>query len=266
MCFTVEIDDKHFPDVYNFIGELNTSDILYMSNEYDISGYNDGGHCYRFEFDDVSIANVSRILAELIKNDYLSKYADNIIDINYCGVDDVDKNALISSILEYSDIHELNSLIYTFIHENMHIHLGGFVLFRMKDYLSNFEDEIDFAVDEYIEQRRYRDFVKFLKFFVDIQDSSFDEINVLIGSNGNYKLLDNNGIPIDKELLDSTYCEIAALDDDDGYIMLNDLISLAPKHITIHCRKTDEDEEPIKIIKEIFVGRVNICHNCTICC
>ncbi len=265
MCFTVEIDKKRFPDVSNFINQLDTADILYMSNEYDVLDDTGDCHCYRFEFDNDSLTAVSPILAELIKNDYLSTYADNIIDTNYYGVDRSDKKMVISCILKCIDTDEITSLITDFISENMHVHLGGFVLFRMKDYLACFEDEIDFAVDEYIQQRRYQDFVRFLKFFVDIQDPAVDEVNLLVGSSGDYRLLDSDGLPISKELLDSTYCEISALDDDDGYIMLNDLISLAPKHITIHCKFGDKSDEPIKIIKEIFAERVNFCHHCIIC-
>lgn len=265
LCFTVEIDDKHFPNVYQFIKELDDSDIIYMSNEYNVSTYNDGVHCYMFEFDDTSLQYVSPKLAELIKTDYLTKYSDVIIDTNYYGVDNNDKKILISSILDYSDVEGLSYLINEFIHENKHMHLGGFTLFRMKDYLSNFEDEIDFAVDEYIEQRRYCDFVKFLKFFVDIQESSFNKVNLIIGRKGEYRLLDENGTPISDELLDSTYCEIAALDNSEGYVILNDLISLAPKRITIHCKKNYENDETVKIIKEIFSGRVDICCECNMC-
>jgi len=265
LCFTVEIDDKHFPSVYQFIKDLDDSDIIYMSNEYNVSTYNEGVHCYMFEFDDTSLNSVIPILAELIKTDYLTKYSDTIIDTNYYGVDNNDKKILISSILDYSDIEGLTYLINEFITENRHLHLGGFTLFRMKDFLSNFEDEIDFAVDEYIEQRRYCDFVKFLKFFVDIQESPFNKVNLVIRNKGEFTLLDENGAKISDEFLDSTYCEIAALDNNDGYIILNDLISLAPKHITIHCKKKYENEETVKIIKEIFSGRVDICHNCYMC-
>ncbi len=264
LCFTVEIDDKHFPNIYSFISKLNTSEIIYMSNEYDMPTYSDSGCCYRFEFDNSSVNTISYILADLIKSDYLRKYADVIIDTNYYGIDSNDKKVLVSSIVDYSDTDELAYIIKSFIIENMHIHLGGFTLFRMKEYLSNFEDEIEFAVDEYIEQKRYNDFVKFLKFFVDIQASSFKKINIVIDKKGEYILMDENGIPIDKKYLDSSYCEIAALDDDE-YVMLNDIISLAPKFITIHCKKKNENIEPVKMIKEIFAGRVNFCNGCNLC-
>ncbi len=264
MCFTVEIDKKQFPDVSGFINQLDNADILYMSNEYDISDDIGDCICYRFEFDDGALSTVSPFLAELVKKDYLNAYADNIISANYYGIEGNDKKAVIAELLDGIDTDELTLIINEFLAENMHIHLGGFVLFRMKEYLAEFENEIDFVVDEYIQQKRYRDFVRFLEFFVDNQESAFDAVNLLITGN-DYLLLDGDGNPISEELLDSTYCEISALEDDDGYIMLNDLISLAPKHITIHCKFSDINEDPVKIIREIFTGRVNFCHHCSIC-
>lgn len=236
-----------------------------MSNEYDLSDDENNGQCYRFEFDNNSADEVSSLLAELLKNDFLSQYADNIIDTNYCNVSKDDKALIISDILRCVDSYKLSELIRDFINDNMHIHLGGFALFRMKEYLSDFEDEIDFAIDEYMQQKRYRDFINFLKFFIDIQEPAVDKINLVIEKNGDYRILDGEGVPISEEILDSTYCEISTLDEDDGYIMLNDLISLAPKSITVHCGHSIEEYDTLKIINEIFEGRVEVCHHCKIC-
>ena len=265
LCFTVEIDRKRFPDVSDFTVALDKFDVLYMSNEYDLSEDENDGICYRFEFDDNSLDTVSFLLTELVKNDFLCQYADSIIDTNYCNIDKNDKDIVISDILRCADSHKISVLIRDFINENMHIHLGGFVLFRMKEYLSDFEDEIDFAIDEYMQQKRYQDFINFLKFFIDIQEPTVDKINLVIEKNGDYRLLDADGVPISKDILDSTYCEISTLEEDDGYIMLNDLISLAPKSITVHCGYSGENYDTIKIINEIFDGRVDVCHHCKIC-
>jgi len=265
LCFTVEIDKRQFPDAADFINRLEENNVLYMSNELNIANHEKDCVCYRFEFDDYSLRCVSKVLADIVKFNHLYSFANSIIESNYTGIGENGKKSIISSVLKFADIEEIISLIYDFIFINKHIHLGGFVLFRMKDFLKSFEDEIDFAVDEFIEQQRYRDFVRFLKFFVDIQDCSFEKINLLIHKNGNYLLLDDKGVPISKELLDSTHCEISALENCDSYLVINDLISLAPKNITIHCRIDAETEEPIKIIKEIFSHKVNICHCCSIC-
>ncbi len=265
MCFTVEIDKKRFPGVSDFIRRLDTEDILYMSNEYDVLSGCKNKMCYRFEFDNTAVQAVSRILSELIKNDYLRAYADNIIDINYCGLDTAERASVVSNILKMSDTEQIALLLESFISNNNHVHMGGFVLFRLKDYLGEFEDEIDFAVDEYIQQKRYRDFVKILRFFVSIQDSVFDSINVVVKNEEKYCLLDNNGNPINKDLLDSTYCELASINEDNSYIMLNDIISLSPKHITIHCRKSDLGRDYIKVIQEIFGSKIKFCHKCNMC-
>ena len=134
----------------------------------------------------------------------------------------------------------------------------------MNVYVNEFEDEIDFAVDEFIKEKKYRDFVSFLKFFIDIQDSVLEKVNLILLDDGKYYLLDENGVPVKKELLDSTYCEISAFDDE-SYIMLNDLVSLAPAYLTIHCNSNDEKEENVKIIRDIFSDRVELCHKCAIC-
>lgn len=265
LCFTVEIDRKRFPDISDFTAKLDKSDVLYMSNEYDLSVNEEYGLYYRFEFDDNSVDKVCSFLAELIKNNYLSEYAEYIIDANYCNVGKEDKTCVISDILRCVDCYKLSVLIRDFVKENKHIHLGGFALFRMKEYLSDFEDEIDFAVDEYMQQKRYREFINFLKFFIDIQEPAVDKVNLVIEKNGDYRILDADGIPVSKDILDSTYCEISTLDEDEGYVMLNDLISLAPKTITVHCGYSSEEYDTIKIINEIFDGRVEVCHHCKIC-
>lgn len=264
LCFTVEIDENCFPSIKYLFQKLEENDILYISNEYDCSYDNNECICYRFEFDDSSVSPVSALLAEIVKMDYLRIYANKIIDNNYFEISGVDKSQIVSELLKCVNTKTIASRIYKFILENMHIHLGGFVFFRMKDYLTDFEDEIDYAIDEHIRRKKYREFVEFLKFFVEIQDSEFDEINVVIDRYGDYTLKDGNGNKINKELLDSTHCEISIMEDD-NYILLNDLVSLAPKHIVVHCSIESELSRKTQAIIEIFGSKVDICRECSIC-
>ncbi len=265
LCFTVEIDKKQFPDATDLIDSLQDEKIFYVSSmtehKFDLSD----NVCYQFDYDERSIGAVSNVLAEIIKLNYLNNYADAIIESNYIAIDQQYRKEIIHSVLKYADTDHIVSLIKDFITINKHIHLGGFVLFRMKNFLDLFDDEIDFAIDEFIEQQRYRDFVKFLRFFVDIQESTFDEINLLIRRNGKHLLLDKNANPISKDLLDHTHCEISTLENDNSYLVVNDLVSLAPKHITIHCRADLATDDLIKTIKEIFTDKVDFCHHCNIC-
>lgn len=255
MCFTVEIDKKRFPDVEEFIKQLDCFNVLYMSNEYNVSHNAPDTECYRFEFDDKYRTTVCTLLAELIKTDYLKFYADNIIDINYFGLDKSEKRRLVEDVVKSADIEGVKANVSEFLTKNKHIHLGGFALFRMRKFISEFEDEIDFAIDEYMQKQQYAEFVKFLKFFVNMQEPEYGEVNLVIRGRS-YALLNENGEKIDENLLDSTYCEFADFEDNE-YIMLNDLISLSPFHITVHCSPEDADGESVNIIKEIFGSRVD---------
>lgn len=265
MCFTVEINTCQFPAAAVLINNLQDNGIYCMSSRSGTCLNLKETICYSFDYDNHTVDCVSHTLADIIKQDYLNGYAHSIILSNYVGIDENGLNSIISSVLKYSDTELIISLLKEFLASNNRIHLGGFVLFRMRRFFETFEDEIDFAVDEYIEQQRYNDFVKLLKFFVEIQEPAFDEVNLIVKRNKNHILLDKNAVPIDKALLDHTHCEISTLADCDSYFIINDLISLAPKHITIHCKADLEDDEAVKIIKEIFEDKVKVCYHCDIC-
>lgn len=266
MCLTVEIDEKQFPDAASFFDRLNNHKILFVTNRQLKEHLNNPNVCYKIEIDsEKSLQIIGTVLAELIKHNYLTKYAESIIKTDYISVNINDRADVINNILQFTDIVGISELICEYIKSNRHMHLGGFVLFRMKDFLRSFEDEIDFAVDEYIEMQRHKDFVRFLRFFVSIQESEFDEINLVLLKNQKYYLLDGNGVPISKNLLDSTHCEISTLEDNSSYLMINDLVALAPKHIILHCNKDDIYSDVPSLIKEVFYGRVSVCHSCKFC-
>lgn len=226
-----------------------------MSNEFNFSHRQSESKCYRFEFDEKYRYNVSSLLAELIKTDYLKFYANSIIEVNFSALNKCEKKKIIDGLIEHTNIESLVDSIDEFLQETHHIHLGGYALFRMKNFILKFEDKIDCAIDEYIQKQQYLEFVKFLKFFINMQEPEFGEVNLVV-KDGEYDLLNENGERIDKKLLDSTYYEFAALEDS-KYIMLNDLISLSPVHITVHCTADETKEEAVCIVKEIFGNRVD---------
>lgn len=258
MCLTVEIDEKQFPHAHSFFERLNDCNIRYVNSKENL--------CYKIEIDtEKSLKIVSNTLADIIKHTYLTKYAENIIKTDYFAVSICDREGIVDSVMEYTDICEISDLIFEYAKANPHIHLGGFVMFRMKDFMRSFEDEIDFAVDEYVEQQRHKDFVKFLKFFISIQESEVEKINLILLNNYKYYLLDGNGKPISKNLLDSTHCEISNLEDNSAYLLINDLVALSPRHIVIHCGADDLKGEIPSLVKEIFDTRVSTCQNCLLC-
>ena len=96
------------------------------------------------------------------------------------------------------------------------------------------EEIIDKVVEEYMVEKEYKEFVKLLKYFVDIQESKIDKINIYIHEGGGYVLKDGYGNDIFNEFMkELSECKIdteAKIED----IIISGLITNAPKQVIIH--------------------------------
>ena len=79
------------------------------------------------------------------------------------------------------------------IEENNEINISGFLTFRTKELKKDLECIVDKVVEEYMVEKEYNEFIKLLKYFVEIQESKVDEVNILIEKNGDYYLRDEEG-------------------------------------------------------------------------
>ncbi|MBM6839415.1 putative sporulation protein YtxC, partial [Clostridium saudiense] len=90
-------------------------------------------------------------------------------------------------------LNKVNSIIEKIkecLEENEEINIQGFITFRMKELRQGIEDIIEKVVEEYMVEKEYKEFVKLLKYFVDIQESRIDEINIFIQDGGGYIIKD----------------------------------------------------------------------------
>ena len=125
------------------------------------------------------------------------------------------------------------------------------------------EDVVDEAVNFYIVEKEYLEFVSLLKLYISSQGSNIDVIH-LIYSDENSILLDSNKniIPFSEDLLKTKYLSDISFSKND-YI-LNTLLNLLPKKIYIHIIHNYIDEF-INTLSLIFENRVVICEDCDIC-
>ena len=49
----------------------------------------------------------------------------------------------------------------------------------MKDYIEQLEESVDKAIDEYLMDKEYREFIKLLRHFVDLQEPKRDVVNIV---------------------------------------------------------------------------------------
>lgn len=165
-------------------------------------------------------------------------------------------------------MNKMNSIIEKIkncLEENSEININGFIRFRMRDLREDIENIIDKVIESYMVEKEYREFIKLLKYFVDIQESKIDEINIFINEAGNYFIKDKDKKDIFnefmKELVECRMDNDAKMED----IIISGLITNAPKKVIIHGKKNCLNKEFIDTIENVFENKVSFCDGCPLC-
>ena len=152
--------------------------------------------------------------------------------------------------------------IVNYLIENNSILIDGYMRFRLREYLYLVDISIEKAIFELESEKEYTEFLGMLQYFVNIQESKLELVNVIIKDN-DYFLLDIDDNILEKGLLDDVdelyYDEVSKAD-----LLVSSLIVISPRELVIHVEKNKE-KELISIITEVFGDRVNICHGCEKC-
>ena len=151
----------------------------------------------------------------------------------------------------------------SYILENKSIFLDGFLNFRVHNYKAVLNDIVKEAVNTYIVEKEYLEFVSLLKLYIASQEPKHNVIH-LIYTNSDAILLDENKNIINtaenfnkaKFLSDITFSS-------NDYV-LNSLLTLLPKKIYIHLIDKEIDEF-INTLILIFDKKIDLCLDCNIC-
>ena len=127
-----------------------------------------------------------------------------------------------------------------------------------ENYSHELEKQVDIAVNQYLVEKEYLEFVSLLKMYVNSESSTIDIVH-LIYDTTNPTLLDKNKkiIKTDINLSNAKYLSDISFSSCD--MILNTLLNLLPKKIYIHLKNQDDDEF-INTLKLIFDDRVHLCY------
>ncbi|SHE84630.1 putative sporulation protein YtxC [Caldanaerobius fijiensis DSM 17918] len=217
---------------------------------------------------------MANILADIIMKHWEIKFIDRIIYKNYnyfsseerfnilknvyniLNEDDVDfywiskKAQIVNAMLEYLKTNDI-------------LNLEGFINFRLKDYINGLYDVVDKAVDDYLVEKEYNEFIKILKYFAELQEPQYDAVHVLVSDDMHYVLLDNSYKEIHDSLIESRgYLDRESNGED---VLISSLITIAPGKIYFHCSETFNNHNFMNTLKNIFSNKINICTGCDIC-
>ena len=113
--------------------------------------------------------------------------------------------------------------------------------------------------------REYKEFIRLLRYFVDIQEPKYDTIHVIAGFEDKYILLDEKKGEITNECIQEFVNEIQDGEINYDDLLVSTLITFAPRKIVIHCTGQIKNKELLETIKNVFSGKVFICNGCETC-
>ncbi len=250
---------------------INIDNICFSSNKF--KNYKNVIIHYTGKDDFKFISEISSILSCLVLEKMEEKILKNLIFKNYFYFDSIERRKILDLCLDissedFSDYFEqkleylCNSFSdYLTTHKNLV--LSGFVNFRLPKYFSILENIIDEAVNMYMFEKEYLEFISLLKLYINSQKPNCNTVH-LIYIKDNPILLDENKniINITDDLSRVKYLSDISFSTND--FILNTLLNLLPKEIYIHIIDNYVDEF-LTTINLIFENRVKICTDCNIC-
>jgi putative sporulation protein YtxC len=218
------------------------------------------------------------VIAELILNCWEKVLLWEIVRESYYYFSEDDKKVIVEHIMQYLSRREgcleqgpINYLrrknkvlqkLLGFLHNNNHLVIDGFIKFRLKDYLSELRDASDKAVDDFLIEREYEEFIQLLKHFVEVQEPRTDLVHVLLKAEGGFKLFDAQMKVIRSDYLEGFIIDLVDREASCEDLLISALITVAPKKIIAHLRYNDNAFETIK---SVFTSRVDKCPGCSLC-
>ncbi|HHT49733.1 MAG TPA: hypothetical protein GXZ98_10645 [Firmicutes bacterium] len=168
----------------------------------------------------------------------------------------------LTSADEKERIKRVQKEVGSFLSENNAIFLEGFFRFRLKDYFSELKENLEEAIDQLLADKEYQEFIKLLRYFVEIQEPKILEVHVLFYSKEKFRLLDEEEKPLEQEYLLKVLGDLK----DEGLkyedLLLSALITLSPQRIILH---HSDKTNIVNTILNVFTGRVTFCRDCELC-
>lgn len=217
---------------------------------------------------------VANALADVIIDEYEGTLVSCLVDENYSFLSGRDREAVKEAVLKkLDDGTDLNrtaskrqqrkSMVWAKIVEYLDkeddVILEGFVTFRLKEYLEYLADVVQTVAEDYLTGREYREFLRLLRYFMNLRDKPIPMLNV-IRKPGGYDLLDIAGERLRGEveklaLVKSIHPELTPDD-----LLVSIAVTLSPEKLVWHgptdgCQACD-------LLKDLFGERFSVCTGC----
>ncbi|MFZ3171689.1 MAG: putative sporulation protein YtxC [Carboxydocellales bacterium] len=225
--------------------------------------------------------HLANVISDVIISEWEEDLLDEIIRENYYYFNEDERKIIFEHAFQSLN-HSLDTpgdgLVYSinrkskilqklldYLAANNQLVVDGFIKFRLKEYLNELEESVERAVDDFIMDREYKEFIRLLKYFVDIQEPRIELVHVTLAPSGAFRLRDK-----DRQVIESDYLDGILLDQADTEINYEDLlvsalITLAPKEVVLHIKNEGQYDNTVTTLKNVFTNRVMVCRGCDLC-
>jgi len=160
---------------------------------------------------------------------------------------------------------EISQLLADYLFEQKYLNIEGFINFRLPDYWKSLEKAVELAVDDYMMEKEHNEFVRLLKYFVDVQEPRVSIVNVILKSSGSFQMFDNDTNVIDSRYKNGFSVDMVQSEIDSEDLLISALITVAPKRINLHLPEPKKVKDILTTLQGVFGERVKICGGCTCC-
>lgn len=196
-----------------------------------------------------------------LKQSEILEVEDEVIKVLNCA--DVDEKE--GSVYCLNRITSIVDKIHECINEKQEINIDGFIAFRMRKLRKDIEEIIDKVIEMYMVEKEYNEFVRLLKYFVEIQECKIDEVNIIINEDNKYVVEDKKGKNLYKDFLKELTGDERDLEVNIEDILISGLITSSPESIVIHGGENCDNKEFLETIKNVFGDKVRYCNKCDEC-
>ncbi len=221
---------------------------------------------------------LANILTDLLMNTITRESMMRIVKARYHFIapgemKTIVKNAynFLNNLYEDGDIsqalyrhNQILTSVNQYLETDSELFLEGFLRFRLKEYCLEMEQSVEKAIDSFLVEREYVEFIKLLQYFVEIQEPRIDEVHVFIRDSQNFYLLDEEKQPIEQQHLEDVLAELRSENTEVDYedLLLSALITISPRRIVLHVLTKIEI---VDTIISVFQERAILCQGCDLC-
>lgn len=255
----------------NELNSLNLESVCFSTNQF--KHYKNVIIHYTGDNNNLFLDKICSILSFLVIDELESDFLNRILLQNYFYFDINERNQILDVYFDittndFSTIFDkkfkaLFESFYSFLSCNHSLVLKGFTNFRIQSYFKILDDILGEAVNNFIIEKEYLEFISLLRLYINSQPSGCEVVHIIY-SNSDSILLDENKklINMSEDVFKSKYLSDITFSSND--YTLNALLTLIPKRIYIHLINSYIDEF-IQTLQAVFENRVTICTDCNIC-